>query len=310
MAGKSRRKVGAHGDGRRNSGRSFGQRGEWLFRHGKRAPARALLKQAAHAYERATANDPDDWYAHHYLAFNRDVLGEDVEAIEQGYKRALELRPQFVWNHSRLIRFLVTCGRNREAELVLGEAARELIKPGQQGPASLYAELHADVARSFLQFGRHEQASKVLQSVPERARAASERYERLVAWAAWQREADRNESVFPPGADVATRWKNSVFATEDDDVVSFVPGRLADVRGQSWRFHVATRPGNFSWRELSQKDLERLGAALPLPVGTFVDFLTVKVNGAPKERLHRHPSVDAFSSLEVRYPAPDRFLDA
>lgn len=292
-------------------GRVFGQRGEALFKRRQRVTARRSVAQAVQAYERACANDTADWYAWHYLAFNLDVLGEDLARIEAGYLESLRLRPQFVWGHSRWIRFLITCGRIREARGALNEAVELLVPLGTGAHPSLYAELHLDVARNLLQFGQHEQAKHVLESVPVAVRPQLDRWELLSRYAAFQREADRNESVFPPTANEATRWKRSAFAKEGERVVKFMPGRLASVAGNTYRFRVGLSEGKVGWREASHRELKAMGLAkvLPLPVGAFVEFLTVSVGSKASERVQQHPFEGSpFAVLEIRYPDPSRFL--
>jgi len=76
--------------------------GKTLSIRGVRASKPALLRLAVDgvdAYDRALAHDPDDAYAHHYRAYNLDVLADDPAPVEAGYRRALMLRPDHVWHH-------------------------------------------------------------------------------------------------------------------------------------------------------------------------------------------------------------------
>lgn len=291
-------------------GRTFSQRGERLFHGGKKTAARQAIQCAVQAYERAFENDDSDWYAAHYLAFNLDVLGDDVERIEKFYKLGIEKRPSFVWGHSRWIRFLVNCGRYQEARGAFEDAIDEFTGTGQKPGPTLYAELHLDVARQFLQFGEYEDAQAVLDRVPAGIRGYLDRYEPLVRYAAWQREPALDELVFPASVPMAARSKPS-FAREGEKVESFMPGRLASVTGGVYRFRVKLRDG-FGWRRATKDELSKLGlgAYLPLQPGTFVEFLKVRAAGRVAERAAIHPQSNPFEELEVRYPAPDRFLGA
>ncbi|MBE2252456.1 MAG: tetratricopeptide repeat protein [Myxococcus sp.] len=283
-------------------GRAFGQRGERQMKQGDRRPGRISLGHAITCYERALENDHHDWYAAHYLAFNLDVLGDDVLRIEQQYRRAIELRPTFVWGHSRWIRFLVTCGRYAEA-MDAFEAALEVC--GSNNPI-FFRELHLDVARQFLQAGAYRQAQAVLERVPEAARAQLDRFEPLSRYAKWQEEPDLNQLVFPPFRSMASR-DTPAFLQSGEVCESFMPGRLAAIEGHTYRFRVRLQTGQFGWRDETAESLRALGLNVRLRVGAFVEFL--KVKGA-KERASLHPTEEPFRDLEVRYPPPDRYADA
>lgn len=287
-------------------GRAFGKRGEAFLLRGGKQQGRASIRNAITAYERALEHDAQDWYAAHYLAFNRDVLGDDVVHIEALYRRALALRPTFVWGHSRWVRFLITCGRHEEAAAAFATALERCA--GSGGPR-FYDELHLDVARQYLQFGAYPAATEVLTQVPAGERAKLQRYEPLLRYAKWQAEPDRDELVFPPALALHER-EAPVFLQPGEVAVSFMPGRLASVSGKTWRFRVQLPSGEFGWRDETTDRLERLGLGAWLRIGAFVEFLKVKRDGRLVERAAVHPTVDPFKELEVRYPPPDRFLAA
>lgn len=285
-------------------GRVFGKAGERDLLRGKGTTGRKSIRAAIACYQRALEHDPADWYAAHYLAFNHDVLGDDVVATEQHYRRALELRPAFVWTHSRWVRFLITCGRYDEAKSALGAALDACPASGPR----YYEELHLDAAKQYLHFGAWPEALEVLERVPEASRPSD--YERLVRYARWQSEPDRDELVFPPSRSMSAR-ERPAFLQAGEKLVRFMPGRLASRQGNVWRFRVKLPTGGFGWRAAKTAELKKLGLGEWLEVGAFVEFRTVRQGGKQLERAALHASVeDPFSDLDVRYPPPDRYLDA
>lgn len=288
-------------------GRAFGQKGERLLLRGAKAQGKASIRHAIKAYQRALEHDASDWYAAHYLAFNHDVLGEDVVRIEELYQEAIKLRMSFVWGHSRWVRFLITCGRHDDAAEAFATALERCAASG--GPR-FYDELHLDVARQYLQFGAYSDALAVLERVPLSVRGQLPRYEPLLRYAQWQREPDHDELVYPPALPLEQR-ASPVFLQEGEVSAGFMPGRLASVAGKAWRFRVKLPSGQFGWREETREHLVRMGLGGWLRIGAFVEFLKVKKqDGKLEERASVHPSVDPFKDLEVRYPAPDRFAGA
>lgn len=289
-------------------GRAFGQQGERLLLRGSKAPGKASIHSAITAYEHALSNDAHDWYAAHYLAFNHDVLGADVQLIERLYREAIELRPNFVWGHSRWIRFLINCGRHDEAAAAFETALDQCV--GNTGP-HFYEELHLDVARQYLQFGAYSKARAGLERVPVAVRAQLSRYEPLLRYAEWQAEPDRNELVFPPSLSLDER-QAATFLQPGEQAEDFMPGRLASITGPHHRFRVKLSSGLFGWRDETVASLKKLGLErwLPLRVGVFVEFLKVKKDSKVVERASVHATRDPFKELEVRFPQPERFLDA
>lgn len=294
-------------------GRMFGQRARRLFFDESYTASKKANRDAIECYERALGNDAEDWYAAHYLAFNRDILGEDVVAVEEAYKRGLALNPSFAWGHSRWIRFLINCGRNDEAMSAFEESLEHCPGAGNLASESLYRELHLDVARQYLQFGDYERAEKVLERVPESVRLDLDRYEPLVRYAKWQREPAMNELVFPASVSLLEREKPSFPPKPGEELIEFMPGRLANIgkAGNEYRFRVKLPSGVFGWRNESAKNLKALGLQkyLPLQPGTFVEFQKLKVGSKVERRASIHPVSNPFEKLEVLYPAPDRYLE-
>lgn len=289
-------------------GRAFGLRGQQLWATDRRE-ARKSMQRAISAYDRALEHDRDDWYALHYRAFNRDALGGDVKLIGPDYARVInELKPDFAWGHSRYIRWLITCGRLREARVAFGLALRELL-PDRRDDSGLYETLHIDVARQALENGQHELAREVLEQIPEVHRERLNRFTALVDWADLQKEIADGEIVFPPSVPASMRWAGSQFAAPGEAVEQFWPGVVTAQSGDVWRFRVAFKDGDFGWREVTREELKALSfdpATKPLPVGRFVEFLIV----AGRERLEVHPQLlqDPFERHRVKFPDPRRYL--
>jgi tetratricopeptide (TPR) repeat protein len=292
-------------------GRSLSKDGERLFKRGQRKKSREAIQTAVTAYDRALENDAGDWYAAHYRAFNLDILGKDIIEIEKAYRHAIELRPSFVWSHSRWARFLVNTGRHLEARQALADASSELLGAGEAKGSALFKDLHLDLARQFLQFGAYHSALEVLELVPSEMRGRLERYGDLVRYAKWQEEPDRDELVFPPNVPPASRAA-PLFAKQGEKVEAFMPARLAAMIGDEYRFRVRLKDGSFGWHNVDTKKLKELGLErhLPLAIGSFLEFLTVRNGSKLLERAGLHPQdgLNPFEVFEVTYPDPNRFL--
>lgn len=135
------------------------------YEHGK-------FREAAAAFEQALRWDSEDHYAHHYLAYNLDRLGERVEEVEAHYRRAVELEREHPWWRSRLIVFLIARGRLGEAEAEWNEAILELSAGDGDASRSVYEHLHHWVAGALLDAAEPAFARRVLDEVPGWARTA------------------------------------------------------------------------------------------------------------------------------------------
>ncbi|WP_231364999.1 tetratricopeptide repeat protein [Thioalkalivibrio sp. ALgr3] len=162
---------------------------------------------AAGVFERALKWEPEDDYAHHYRAYNLDVLARDPGLVEIHYQRAIELEPDNVWWHSRWINYLITRGRMSAARGAWREALDQFELPDPDADPVLYGSLHIWVARLLLHRGQLDMAREVLDGIPEGefrddpGKAALKR--RLVALV----QARRGEAVFPLSIPVEQRWQ-------------------------------------------------------------------------------------------------------
>lgn len=137
-------------------------------RFGMVAHAHELFDEAATAYRRAQALDPADVRWPYFLGDVLSVQGEELDAAEAGFRRALELRPGYAPAHWRLGAVRITQGKPEEAARAL-ERALELAPELQ--PARLA------LAQVRLSQGELERAESLLREVlraePKHAQALS-----------------------------------------------------------------------------------------------------------------------------------------
>lgn len=280
--------------------------GKALSIRGVRASKPALLRLAVGAYDRALAHDPEDAYAHHYRAYNLDVLAGEPAPVEAGYRRALALRPDHVWHHGRFISFLVTCGRAREAHDAWEDALRAL--DGLRHHAWLFRELHRPVARLLLHRGRLDFAREILEDVPEYL--GDTWFAPLRALLAQLEEAESDQLVFPASVPAAHRWNGPHLLISEEErprVVRWMPGRIERANGEiSVRY--AEDATTFARRPFTAAQFRRAcPAARPTmpPAGTFLEI--IELEGADTV-IRCHPMTAALNDLPPVFPPPDRYL--
>ncbi|HSN98045.1 MAG TPA: hypothetical protein VLS89_07090 [Candidatus Nanopelagicales bacterium] len=273
----------------------------------------ALRLQAIQAYERALAHDEQDAYAHHYIAYNLDILARDPARAEREYVVARDLEPAHAWYHSRYIRFLITTAWMTEAR-----AAWERAFDGLGSPLGLldYAELHGQVARLLLHRGELDFAREVLENVPEERRGAP-------WWRALMRllvylEEERDESlVFPPSLSVEERWvgPHLVSASALPRVKRWRPGRVVDRDERDVHLRVAERGAedqqvSITYVHLSRWRLKEVwGSRLHrLPPGTFVELIDYKDGTHELRAWSDKESAFHDAALPRLFPAPDRYI--
>jgi tetratricopeptide (TPR) repeat protein len=284
--------------------------GKALSIRGVRAHKPAWLRLAIEAYDRALVHDPEDAYAHHYRAYNLDILADDPAAVEAGYRRALAIPPDHVWHHGRLISFLVTSGRPREAYEAWGDALRAF--EGLRGHAWLFRELHRTVARLLLHRGRLDFAREVLDDVPGRAGDT---------WLAPMRtlllqleEAEADQLVFPASVSSESRWNGPHLLVAEEErprVRRWMPGRIERANGETIvRFAEQADPApKFGRRKYTAAQFRRVcPAAKPTmpPAGTFLEI--IELQGEDHEVIRCHPMTALPDHLPALFPPPDRYL--
>lgn len=164
-----------------------------------------LRRDAVRAYERALEHEPRDAYAHHYIAYNLDILATDRERVGREYVAAKDLDLQHPWYHSRHVCFLITTSWMQLARSSWERAIADLAGTSNALDPAVYEELHRPVARLLLARSELGFAREVLEDVPETLRSAP-------WWIALDQlrvclEEDRDQRlVFPPKLAIDDRW--------------------------------------------------------------------------------------------------------
>lgn len=276
-----------------------------------------LRRDAVRAYERAIEHEARDAYAHHYIAYNLDILGAEPERVEREYAEAREIEPAHPWYHGRYVCFLITTAWMSDARMAWDRALDELAETGGLLTPTVYEELHGQVARHLLARSELDFAADVLDDVPDPIRVSP-------WWRALHQllvclEEDRDERlVFPPTVALEDRWKGPHLIEEQDslEVRSWQPGRVIgrDARGVVLR--VAQRLAEGSEVTLSTVilDLRALSVewhaqSARLAVGTFVERIEF-MNGTKVLRTWPRgaSSFDAVSYLPRLFPSLDRYV--
>lgn len=282
---------------------------EQLDTLGKALSLRGLRDEAVSVYERAIARDANDWYAHHYLAFNLDVQGKDAPRVETAYKEARRLHEMHVWHHGRLACFYATRSRTRDAEGTFRRAER-LLDTRYGLDQRLYSELHRPLARLLLHRGQLDFARAVLDAVPGALRGDARWWRALDQLHHLLAEAERDEAVFPP-LDVPAdeRWSaphlvNAPVAS----LLSWTPGRVTHVDDRGLTLRISPRRGVYGWRDIPAADLPRLWRASEREktAGTYVEIVAF-TDGQEEILAHRPWPIPDLPALD---PAPDRYLRA
>jgi tetratricopeptide (TPR) repeat protein len=122
--------------------------------------------EAVKAFEQALVWDDEDDYAHHYLAYNLDRLGERAEEIEGHFRRAIGLNGDHPWWRARLVTFLISRGRVTEAMHAWEDALLALGVDEDDASPQPYESLHIWVAGALLQAGEPRLSREVLDAIP------------------------------------------------------------------------------------------------------------------------------------------------
>ncbi|MCC6553740.1 MAG: hypothetical protein IT372_12060 [Polyangiaceae bacterium] len=294
--------------------------GKSLSQRALRAPRKQeekLRRDAVRAYERAIEHDGRDAYAHHYIAYNLDILGTEPERVEREYVTARDLDPAHPWHHGRYVCFLITTAWMDEARAAWGRALDDLAGAGRLMLPAVYEELHAQVARHLLARSELDFAADVLEDVPDELRTAP-------WWRALEQlrlclEEDRDERlVFPPTLPLEERWEGPHLAEEQDplDVQRWRPGRVLGRDSTGVVLQVARRLDERSEVALSTVmfDLRSLCETWNAPlawlaVGTFVELIEY-MNGTKVLRTwdRRSSSFEAVPGLPGLFPSSDRYI--
>lgn len=281
---------------------------EQLDALGKALSVAHRYENAVTAYERALDYDVEDAYAHHYLAWNLDVMAQDPDRVLTEYSEARRWQDDHVWYHGRRIAFLVTTGRVDEARDAFGEALAAL--PADSNVAS---ELHRPVAQLLLHRGQVEFATYVLEDARPHS-AATEWFRTLSQLLADLQDASEQRVVFPPEVDEQRRWDGPHLLNDEGDrerVTRWMPGRVtsSDEIGLRVRFadRDATGAVRYAYRDISAGELTGMtGSDLHLPAGTFVELL--ELAGGKTSLLSWPRGRRKMPGLSPIFPPPDRYI--
>lgn len=283
---------------------------------GRSLSLKRRFPEAVRAYERALSHDPEDSYAHHYVAFNLDIQGREAGRVEAEYRAALEREPTHPWYHARHVCFLIARGRTSDARVAWGEALERIFPEGAHEDFRLYEEAHRQVARLLLHRGELAFAREVLEDVPPRHHAPW--HAALVRLLISLEEAEKNHLVFPPHLPVEERWSGPHLIRDPGDlaaVKSWTPARVAKTDEDALRLRIAQLVEGevrYGWRDVTRGELKRLSRyaeSLHIPAGTFVELITLKQQKRRKEEvLLVHPRPPQDPALPGLFMEPDRYI--
>ena len=280
-----------------------------------RATEERLRFDAVRAYERALAHDAEDAYAHHYLAYNLDILGREPERVGREFNAAIDGDPSHPWYHGRYVCFLIARARMTEARAGWERALVDLSYAGAPKSLGYYRELHAQVARHLLARSQLAFAREVLNDVPEEAR---EPWWRALDQLRVCLEEDRDDRlVFPPTLALDERWSAEPhFAAPDDceaAVFRWRPGRVVARDENAVLLHVGEPDGEVTrivTLRLDEDTLEAWGVTTrELSFGTFVELIEYDDGTKQVERWDaKSASFTGIPDLPRLFPFPDRYL--
>jgi len=161
-------------------------------------------QKAVEVYRLALQFDPNNARSHHYYAFNLDWQAEEPELVETHYQKAIELKSDHPWYHSRWISYLVTRGQNKKAWKAWREAV-DALDVSSVSPDYIFLSLHRWVARWMLHWDELGMAEGVLRSIKPGIRDESIR--RLHDLLATLRLAEEGIAVFPLSIAMTDWWR-------------------------------------------------------------------------------------------------------
>lgn len=245
-----------------------------------------LHRQAAEVFRVSLKFNPDNGYAHHYLAFNLDWIAAEKEQVEFHYQRAIELEPNHPWRWSRWISYLVTIGQNEWSHKEWKRAEQSFSLNQETTPDWIYFSLHRWVARWMLHWSRLEFAEGILDAVPERLFADAS-FLRLRDFLVALQEAKAGRVVFPLFVPSSQWWSATGHAglpnqIGDSPLRLWLPARIEYVEGgDSMYLSVGQRGRSKSerlWiehREISRKEFSQANSSFAwdeLAEGRFLEL--------------------------------------
>lgn len=276
-------------------------------------------RDAADVFERACTWEPDDDYAHHYLAFNLDILAERAPEVEYHYQQAIELRARHHWWHSRWVNYLITRGRMSDARRAWTEALDVLGLPDPDAEQWVYENLHLWVARLLVHRGRLDFADEILHGIPEEALHDHLGLSAIVRRLKALLEARRAHVVFPLSVP-QDRWWNGPHLCpqrrETGELTRWMPGRIDAIDAGRVHLQIARPPTTghaeptYGFVKIEASDFDRWTRderVADLAAGRFVELAWYGGDEEPIIRVHR--DVDwRDPDLPPLFPDPARYL--
>jgi len=222
---------------------------------------------AVDVFERAVVRDDQNDYSHHYLAFNLDVQGLQPARVEEHYSRAVQLSDEHAWWWSRLICFLLTRGRFRDAKARWAQAEDALDLPSDDTPESVYKNLHKWVARSALHRHKLDFAQSVLQQVSADAKRELRGFGAMEELLQRLRQAEERKTVFPSWKPLESRWQKRFRLPErqnGDELARWLAARVEGVEESTVHLVVGERPDDIN---------EPRWGRLHVPTEVFAEWL-------------------------------------
>lgn len=263
---------------------------------GRRRSLLGDYETAVRAFRRALALQPDDSYAHEYLAYNLDLLGEGLVEAERSFRRATDLDRANPWWNRRLVQALQRRGKIDKAWDAWISALDNIAETANPGEW-LQRNLHLGVCQGFLDRGQVEHAADVLDSVP-REYWISE-FERLWNSVCHRREAQRlDASVFPEDLEFDDRWRGPRFES-DIPPERWFPGRVIAMDAEELELELALPP-------IGDEDPEIFG--LVLGIDEFRVQAQLPATFTPRLNLfvEVHVYADADQAIFVDFDPPRR----
>ncbi|NOY25181.1 MAG: tetratricopeptide repeat protein [Oligoflexia bacterium] len=278
---------------------------------------------AARVFARACKWEPGDDYAHHYLAYNLDVLAQRAAEVEDHYQEAIKLYDTHVWWHSRWISYLVTRGRTDAAGRAWTDALDALGLPDADADQWVYENLHLWVARLLVHRGQLDFAEDVMRAIPadvlarHPGLAAIER--RLKALL----DARRTGSVFPLWLRPEDWWCGRphlcpLRGDKGETLTRWMPARVDELSEHEVHL-LAAHPPEIEQDEPTYGSIDipagdfdrwsrddRVGA---LSAGRFVELAWYGDQEEPVIRVHRDGGWED-PDLPPLFPDPARYLRA
>ncbi len=296
---------------------------EQLDAQGKMLSMQDKFDAAVRVYERAVRWDPEDDYAHHYLAYNLDIRGQEAPRVEEHYKKALQIEPANAWWNSRWINYLITRNRLAPAKQAWDEAMDMLGLPDEDRDGWVYEHVHIWVARLLIHRGQLDFAREVLDSIPTGVRGRHLGMKALARRLDALLEARRTGAVFPmwiAPEDWWSRGPHLAAPRSDDDrhLYSWRPGRVEAIDEEGVHLLVATPPDQPAGKPthgkltLSRMDFDRFCRDLQsheLEAGRFLEIVRYQGRDEPIIRVHQNGSF-RDDDLPPLFPDPARYLKA